>query len=391
MTQCKAVRVCCDTLDRVARCGRFRKLVGCRRGRGGAGGHPRADQGQPAVARRRSYTNKDVELAVLRTVYDVTKYDTVRHQDRPDFVLSYGGPSSFGVEITEIYQNESDARLQNIDGYLQELWDGKPHRHRDDIDVLKVGPVDFLDQDRNVKAKGIPAVMVNVTNMPTLPSLIAQRIHAKSAHFPEYVQGLTHVNLVIHDRVGDAAPKVDEVYESRAFLSDAVRSALNASSFNEVFLVSTDIDQNQVVRPLRALTLLETGYGFMQSMNSAASEIDEISDDDVYLLFIATCERLGLNLKFVRDEQDGTFAYFGGVGIQFGSQGMQIYDLNNFPPPAASEPPSFEMAAHDAMLLIEQNVEFFTDKVFSSAFGSPAVTPIVESINAINTQSDEEN
>lgn len=338
------------------------------------------------MARRHSYTNEDIELAVLQTVYDVTKFNAVRHQDRPDFVLSYGGPSSFGVEITVLYENDSDARIRNIDGYLQDLWNGKPHKHKDDIDVLKAGPVTIFDKDGNVTATGIPAVMVDVTNFPSLPDLIAQRIQHKTTRFDEYARGLTHVNLIIYERTRGAAPKADEVYRSHLFLSDAVRSALNASSFNEVFLVSTDVDHNQVVRPLRVLTLLEAGYGFMQSMSGTPSEIVE-AFDDVHLLFIATCKRLGLDLKFVHSERAGTFAYFGGAGIQFNSQGMQIYDGNNIPPPSASEPPDFAIAADEAMPLIEQNVEFFADKAFSSAFGSPAVTSIADSINAVNKRS----
>jgi hypothetical protein len=334
------------------------------------------------MAERRSYKPKDVELALLRVVYDTTKYGTVRHQDKPDFVLSYGSRTGFGVEVTEIYESESDARLQNIDGYMQALWDGKPHKHRDDVEVLKTGPATLLDKDGNVKATNLPIVMINATNMPSFSHLLAERIYRKEARFSEYVQGLTHVNLIVHDRTHSPAPKVDEVYESRVFLSDSVKSALNACRFSEVFVVSTDVDNKQVFRPLRALMLGEIGYGLVKAMQEEFRVPVELHDDDILMLFFETCRGLGLELKFVRDEQGMPCAYFGGAGIRFEPDGIKIYEVSNLPPPIACDPPSFQMPDARAMDLVEKGVGFFTDMVFSSAYGHPAVTPIVETIRA---------
>ncbi|MGB8211473.1 MAG: hypothetical protein WCF69_28525 [Mycobacterium sp.] len=336
------------------------------------------------MAHKRSYSAKDVELALLRVVYDTKHYRAVRHQEEPDFVLSDGSGTGFGVEITEIYESESDARLQNIDGYMQGLWDGKPHRHRDDVEVLKTGPATLLDKDGNVKATNLPIVMISATNMPSLPSLLAERIWRKETRFSEYKRDLTHVNLIIHDRTHGQAPKVDEPYDSRVFLSDAVRSALNASRFSEVFVVSTDDDNKRVYRSLRALVLLEFGYGYVQSMREAIPESVEMHDDDIHILFYETCRGLGLDLDFVRDEQARPHVYFGGVGIRFDSEGIRIYEVSNFPPPAANEPPTFTMPAERAESLIRRNVEFFSDKVFTSAYGHPPLTPIVETIRAVS-------
>ncbi|WP_163765779.1 hypothetical protein [Mycolicibacterium parafortuitum] len=335
------------------------------------------------MTERRSYTARDVELAVLRTVYDVGKFAIVKQRERPDFELAYGGSAKpFGVEITEIYANESDARLTNLDGYLQELWDGKPHRHRDDVEVLKTGPAKFLDKDGNVTGE-FPVVMMEVTKIPSLPSLIAKRIDRKNGHITDYASGLTHVNLVIHDRVSHSPPSADEVFDSNIFLSDETRASLNSSSFNEVFLVSpVDGNSDQVVRPLRALALLEAGYGFMQAMTDADGNAVE-SWIDIHLLFIEICKGLGLDLRYVCDEKDGARAYFGGVGVQFHDNGMRLYELHNFPPPPAVDPPNLSIPADQAERLIGLGIEYFADKVFSSAFGFPAVTRLSETINAI--------
>lgn len=335
------------------------------------------------MAERRRYTARDVELALLRTVYDVETFATVKQRERPDFALAYGGSAQpFGVEITEIYANESDARLENLDGYLQELWDGKPHRHRDDVGVLKTGPAQFLDKDGNVTGE-FPVVMMELTKIPTLPRLIAERIDRKNGHYTDYMDGMTHVNLIIHDRVSHSPPSSDQVFESSIFLSDETRAALNSSDFNEVFLVSpVNGNSDQVIRPLRALTLLEAGYGFMQAMNEADGDPIE-SWSDIHLLFIEVCKGLGLDVNYVCDEINGIRAFFGGVGVQFSDTGMQIYELHNFRPPIAVETQNFSLPTYRVEELVAAGIGFFEGKQFSAAFGFPAVTRLSETINAI--------
>jgi hypothetical protein len=44
----------------------------------------------------------------------------------------------FGVEVTEFYLTDSDARIRNIPGYMSSLFAGGQARHRDDVDALKV-------------------------------------------------------------------------------------------------------------------------------------------------------------------------------------------------------------------------------------------------------------
>jgi hypothetical protein len=66
---------------------------------------------------------------------------------------------------------------------------------------------------------------------------------------------------------------------------------------------------------------------------------------------------------------------------------MQICDRTGFPPLAASESPRFVMDEGEAMEIVNKNVEFFADKAFSSAFGSPAITPTAETIKEITGNS----
>ena len=64
----------------------------------------------------------DRERASLRLVYDEEKFALVEHRDEPDFVLQHHGDHlPFGVEVTDLYETESDARAQLHPTYISDL------------------------------------------------------------------------------------------------------------------------------------------------------------------------------------------------------------------------------------------------------------------------------
>ncbi len=84
----------------------------------------------------------DREPACLNTVYVETEFESVRLTDRPDFILQHRSPAPpFGVEVTDLYQSESEARLAEHPDYISELLAGGDHMHRDDQETLKVSTV----------------------------------------------------------------------------------------------------------------------------------------------------------------------------------------------------------------------------------------------------------
>src|ERR1700737_4022833 len=99
------------------------------------------------------------EWATLRLVYDDQEFASVAHSDSPDFLLRH--PSSdmqFGVEVTELYETESDARARFHESYIDDLLAGAPPMHRDDAEVLAVNRFVLTDSEGNVKASGFPAI-----------------------------------------------------------------------------------------------------------------------------------------------------------------------------------------------------------------------------------------
>lgn len=56
-----------------------------------------------------------------------------------------GWRPTFGVEITELFEDGSSARLVKIPDYMQRLWDGGEPVHKDDVKGIKVVTVQITD------------------------------------------------------------------------------------------------------------------------------------------------------------------------------------------------------------------------------------------------------
>ena len=83
------------------------------------------------------------EWSILRTVYDIEECTAVEESERPDFLLTKHGHGAvpFGVEVTELFRDQADARSVRHPDYLDALFRGAPHMHKDDKAAL---PLSFM-------------------------------------------------------------------------------------------------------------------------------------------------------------------------------------------------------------------------------------------------------
>ena len=66
---------------------------------------------------------KDREKSILKMVYNNDRIDEIIDCENPDFkVRNNHQQAFFGVEVTELYYSESNARLRNIPNYLDNLF-----------------------------------------------------------------------------------------------------------------------------------------------------------------------------------------------------------------------------------------------------------------------------
>src|SRR5713101_2273510 len=89
---------------------------------------------------------KNKERTIFDLVYAGRAFDSVTPTEEPDFRVK-NADGEFGVEITEFYFSQSEARIKNIPGYFQEILERKNYKHKDDVVPLEVKEITVLPHD----------------------------------------------------------------------------------------------------------------------------------------------------------------------------------------------------------------------------------------------------
>lgn len=289
---------------------------------------------------------RDRERVLLDAVYAPDEFADVDHQDRPDFVIQrhHRSSESFGVEVTELFETESDARVRARPEYVSTLLEGGRPMHRDDEKILSVSRVRITSKDGELKAENVPAILRQLPPAEQHYDALAERILAKGQKFDGYRSDLTHVNLIVADRFGPAPEVNDEGdYPTGRVLTERLRDALVQTPFQEVFLVSTNGQHKQFYRPLQQLLLLRTFFTFGRACDAFNEEQQAgIHLEHLVPLFLAVHEDSDLTLRPVQPWGGGTVAaQYRGSAVRVGSgAGAEILDHRDGPAsPLVAAPP----------------------------------------------------
>ncbi len=141
---------------------------------------------------------KNKERTIFDLVYSGRPFDSVTPTEEPDFKVknAYG---EFGVEITEFYFSQSEARMKNIPGYFTEILEGKKYRHKDDIVPLDVAEITVQPGDNRRPGFNVKGIVRQLPRIDEYVKKISELIEHKNKRFKNYITGLNHVNLIIFD------------------------------------------------------------------------------------------------------------------------------------------------------------------------------------------------
>jgi len=205
-------------------------------------------------------SDKKSERAILDMVYGDGEFQEIIDSEGPDFRLRRSGQaSSFGVEVTEFYYSESNARVRHIPGYVTELLAGGRYRHKDDIKTLPVREVTLVrDGEPERKIEGI---LQSLPGVSEYICAVAEVIRGKNERLRGYVNNLTHVNLIVFDTQSWLFQLAAEDF-SRCFLTLDIRAALRDSGFREVYFVTRLEMDRWVYIPTKLVLLLSELYLF---------------------------------------------------------------------------------------------------------------------------------
>lgn len=282
--------------------------------------------------------DKTREISILNMVYSVEDKDEIIEGEKPDFrIRNKNQKTFFGIEITEFYYSESDARLQNLPNYFVEILDTKKYRHKDDKVVLKVDSLTVQSDDKpDIVTDGI------LREYPSLiqhSQMVAKTINSKDQKLKLYDSGLSHINLIILDNTARFRLMPHSQFYTNFFTKD-LKTVLFNSTFREVFYLTQFKTGTWFHVPLMMLLMLSDLYLFDGVLHERYPQKKPKSAYEELLLFASHFMR-NTNAKemYIAEQQKEIELIYGNWGILLtDDKRVTVRDYADYPPPKYARP-----------------------------------------------------
>lgn len=317
-------------------------------------------------------SKKQEERRIFDLVYADRSFDEVKEFETPDFLVRYfPNTSYFGVEVTEYYLTETNARLDNITDYSGHLLNGKDYKHKDDRTVLNVADIDIINKDGSVHAKNISSIIQEVPPPSKCAYDIAERIISKTELLNASQQNLSHTNLIINDKSGLLRLINKRDFYGIYFIPELIK-AISTASFREIFLV-TILQDEHVYIPLKTIHLLAEAYLFNGAIVQNGYENKIPPEIDYVELFGAYLNSKAPNKVLIHRDADDTEAIFGDSGILISHDNSVIVRLHlDYAVSPNAAKPNIKWQS----ILGENFDEAMKDYRMSNVFSTEAVFPV---------------
>ncbi len=200
---------------------------------------------------------KNKEKTIFDLVYSGRAFDSVTPTEEPDFKVK-NADGEFGVEITEFYFSQSEARMKNIPGYFTEILEEKKYRHKDDVIPFEVKEFTILPGDNRRPSFKEEGLLRQLPSIDEYVKKISELIEHKNKRYKNYITGLNHVNLIILDGERRLLGTPKDAFHHLFFQSELEKTLMSAD-FREVFFVTElgefDASKNVYI-PLKMLFLV---------------------------------------------------------------------------------------------------------------------------------------
>jgi hypothetical protein len=167
----------------------------------------------------------------------------------------------------------------------------------------------------------IEGIMQEFPSVHNYVQMVVDIINKKSARIQDYIQGLTHVNLIIRD-TGHRLLMLPRSDFYRIFFTPSLRTTLSASEFREIFYVTTlekDVDR-WVYIPLKALLMLSQLYIFDSALQRYYSHLNVESPREELSLFAHYLHHIGTKGIYISDKAGEFEVICGKYGVMITDQ-----------------------------------------------------------------------
>ena len=204
--------------------------------------------------------NKDEEQKLFDQVYPRTDDWVITSNEAPDFLCYRNGEVYLGVEVTELFLHEGDARLKKVEGYALNLIDGGKVIHKHDRENIKVEKIKIQNKDgtlfkevNGIFQEGIPYQKAIILLMATILN--------KKEKLDQYLKACNNIDLIINDRSFMFwFDDYKTIFRAISYYAD--KKAIFDSGFREIFLVTRRKDNKPIKIPIKLNLFAEDAFIF---------------------------------------------------------------------------------------------------------------------------------
>lgn len=230
--------------------------------------------------------DKSLELKLFKYVYGKPNWWQVIPSEAPDFLCVKDGERVVGVEVTELFTDQSDARLNKIDGYSLHLLNGRDFLHKDDKDNIKVDRVKYIKKGET-DGPEINAIIKEMPNFLTKASLLCATIENKEIKVEKYLESCSVVDLIIND--ASNLFWFDKYEDMIIPLSNIIkRQIIINSKFREIYLMTTNKGNSKIKVPLK-LNLFAQDITIIEKLVSKWKKENGVSDPAKAITVLLYC------------------------------------------------------------------------------------------------------
>lgn len=303
-------------------------------------------------------SKKDREQEILSRVFEEGKFLKIADSERPDFILEYSGTvcgdTKVGVEITELYVDETTARLMNMPNYAKRVMDGE-YVHKEDKEKLVPKDITYYGKAydfKPFKTRLLPNP--NYTVADFRKSLL-ESLQDKKERYKKYRADVPQHCLVIYDSFGFMKKRKREQF-TKDILSTEILQELRNSPFSEIYFVSgfEELSEEFFV-PLKICDLTMLGFHLKEFLlipkNLKKMQTLDMNEGKVYAEILL---RSGFN-------NVGISEYKGLPTIMHGRYELGMY--NGYYPVVSDNFPCLK--APLSLLSLNQGRTYFSNKSFA--------------------------
>ncbi|MEX5216824.1 MAG: hypothetical protein NW701_03265 [Nitrospira sp.] len=266
------------------------------------------------------------ERKILEEVYGRISVGTLFPNEAPDFLWKKKRKVILGVEVTEYYNSETDARLKLIGGYALDVLKSQVYRHKHDKLNLRVETVTYLPGGDETKAFKIDGIFREIPSIRERLDRLGSIVHGKVSKSGIYLNRAPFVDLIVND--GDCAFRFENFADLyRPYSLHRVRSQVIESPFREVFLLTEGRDSQCVCIPLRANGFVEEVKKcerlYIENCKQRHKKLDYLSYISVLVEVLTRC---GFGKARFKIESGLVKFRFASIELTYCTDGTQILD-----------------------------------------------------------------